>query len=723
MSQTQTTRFQFALVLMTTLITIVNSSNALALDKNTPQAPASNGNPSKIDSNGLDLTLPKGSPGDYKIVISESTNSARFSCEKLGALFDEATNMTNQIICDKGSPIKADIYIDLKRNKDDSFTLTSEFPFLAEKAEPTGSRFTFLAQSDDDVIRKVKGIFQKDHDFIRLKNYYKAVILKPLLVDLNEKKKKVSQCEARNKIEGTKIDCSKLTGTDAQFLKYDLNETTGVITDTDTNTPVTPQDVYYELVEGKTDYEHKFRQGLEMFLNFSVGLYWYKSAEAEMSKDWDYTDKPRIDRYKGFQQWRHDNNGRAINWPHTLAGMTYYQVTRTNNFSAYESLLWTIAASSAWEFIVEYREVVSINDQVFTGIAGAFFGEVLYQFSVALRSSNNSILSKTLSYLFNGAGAINMYFDRYKTIIDRRSDLPDHLKEFKIGVYVQQYLQDSAKNYAPGIIMKGKIINISEYVSDGKASGWAKGTILSELDMHGAFANMDMTDVEIAVKLAFEGYYRKNIKETKNGLTGFSYVIAPSHGIEYSNREATDPQQDWFANCHVVGTTLDMSIYKNGLKYNFVFDVFADYAMIRSYALNKYKQEQGDLKGTRSIIQSAGYYYAFGATSQLKMSLEMKNWQAGVSLRQHYWDSIDSRDRFQEYKVKNNDYKDLARIFTLWAGYRFNKTHELTLEIEKYERKGKIVDKEFNTITASQGNTNTEYRLYYTYHLLNNNGL
>jgi hypothetical protein len=105
------------------------------------------------------------------------------------------------------------------------------------------------------------------------------------------------------------------------------------------------------------------------------------------------------------------------------------------------------------------------------------------------------------------------------------------------------------------------------------------------------------------------------------------------------------------------------------------------------------------------------------------MSLEMKNWQAGVSLRQHYWDSIDSRDRFQEYKVKNNDYKDLARIFTLWAGYRFNKTHELTLEIEKFHRQGKIVDKEFNTITASQGNTTTEYRMYYTYHLLNNNGL
>jgi hypothetical protein len=250
-----------------------------------------------------------------------------------------------------------------------------------------------------------------------------------------------------------------------------------------------------------------------MFLNFSVGLYWYKSASAEMSKDWDFTDKPRIERYKGFQQWRHDNNGRAINWPHTLAGMTYYQVARSNNFSAYESLMWTIASSSAWEYIVEYREVVSINDQVFTGIAGAFFGEVLYQFSVALRSADNSILSKTLSYLFNGAGAINMFLDRYKTIIDRRSDLPDHLKEFKIGVFAQQYLQDNAKKYAPGIILKGKIINIAEYVTDGKDSGWAKGTILSELDMHGAFANMDMTDVEIAVKLAFEGYYRKNIKE------------------------------------------------------------------------------------------------------------------------------------------------------------------------------------------------------------------
>ncbi len=660
----------------------------------------------------------------YKIVISNNLKSARFTCEKIGEMFNQAIDLQNQIICDKGKVVKADIYIDIVRNNDDSISVNTSFPII-DPAEPTESKFLFLAKSDDDIQDKIQSIFKKDARFAQLKNFYKAVTLKAILKDLNKKRKEYNFCKSLNR-----PNCSSIaTSEEIKLFKFKLDEDTGFTTitnfETGVETPVSPEDVYNELVRDKTDYQHKFRQALEFMLYFSVGYAWYQSAEAEMSKDWDYTDKPRIDRYKGLQQWRHDNNGRAINWPHTLAGMTYYQVSRSNNFSAYESLLLTIVSSSAWEFIVEYREVVSINDQVFTGFAGALLGEVLYQFSVALSSVTDSYLAKVLMYAFNGAGGINMYFDRYKKIIDSRVNLPNHLETFKVGTYIFSYLNDQARKMAPGIILKGKIINISEYLSEGKDYGWAKGTILSELNMQGAFANMDMSDVEVAVKLAFEGYYRKNLKETKQGLSGYSFIIAPSHGIQYSNRESTTPEKDWFANCHLIGSTFDISIFQKGLKYNFVFDVLGDYAMVRSFTLDKYEKEQGSLKGTRSIIQSAGYYYAFGLTSQLKFSLQQKNWESGISYRQNYWNSIDSRDRFQEYKVANNDYRDLSRSLSFWASYKFGKdeNHELTVQVEKLRRLGSITNKNDGAITASHGVTETNYRFFYTYHLLNKIGL
>ncbi|HET9957549.1 MAG TPA: DUF3943 domain-containing protein [Polyangiaceae bacterium] len=64
---------------------------------------------------------------------------------------------------------------------------------------------------------------------------------------------------------------------------------------------------------------------------------------------------------------------------HSGAGTLYYLAARGNYLSPAESLAVGFFASAAWEFFAEFRERVSINDQMVTPFGGFAFGEAMTQ--------------------------------------------------------------------------------------------------------------------------------------------------------------------------------------------------------------------------------------------------------------------------------------------------------------------------------------------------------
>lgn len=92
---------------------------------------------------------------------------------------------------------------------------------------------------------------------------------------------------------------------------------------------------------------------------YSQTKYWL--TYSDWQEDWRYRltwdDQKR--RIFGFNAWRYDSNCFGLNWSHTLAGTLYYNFSRTNNPSVFESFLFTTACSMYWEYVVEWRNVHS----------------------------------------------------------------------------------------------------------------------------------------------------------------------------------------------------------------------------------------------------------------------------------------------------------------------------------------------------------------------------
>lgn len=54
--------------------------------------------------------------------------------------------------------------------------------------------------------------------------------------------------------------------------------------------------------------------------------------------------------------------------------MAYYELARSNNLPWWNSLLYSVGGSLYWEYIVEWREVISISDNITTGFGGYILG-------------------------------------------------------------------------------------------------------------------------------------------------------------------------------------------------------------------------------------------------------------------------------------------------------------------------------------------------------------
>lgn len=154
------------------------------------------------------------------------------------------------------------------------------------------------------------------------------------------------------------------------------------------------------------------RAGLElaMLMSYSQARYWIRYSR--FIEDWQYrltwADQKR--RFFTTEALRFDSNAFYLNWTHALAGMLYYEFARTNNLSWLQSLVFSFGGSLYWEYIVEWREIISINDNIMTAVGGFALGEAWFQMGRYFHNSNNPV-GRLLSWL-NPFMKANGWLDR-----------------------------------------------------------------------------------------------------------------------------------------------------------------------------------------------------------------------------------------------------------------------------------------------------------------------
>ncbi|MBI2061067.1 MAG: DUF3943 domain-containing protein [Nitrospirae bacterium] len=151
----------------------------------------------------------------------------------------------------------------------------------------------------------------------------------------------------------------------------------------------------------------------QVFLNgLGEAQYWIRQ-DANIP-DWKYQPTAEGFEKKFTDGWVWDTNTFRTNTVyHSYSGALYYQIGRANGFGPVGSTAWAFTGSLMWEYFGEYREQVSTNDMIVTGVGGSILGEGLRQASLAIeRRSPHNPAATVFVYLFDPFRKLNDYLDR-----------------------------------------------------------------------------------------------------------------------------------------------------------------------------------------------------------------------------------------------------------------------------------------------------------------------
>src|SRR5258706_12518575 len=118
---------------------------------------------------------------------------------------------------------------------------------------------------------------------------------------------------------------------------------------------------------------HHLRSWLEMGGGLLLGTAGYWALMRRNVADWD---NPRpLSRFDG-SAWVLDNNSIGGNFlGHPATGGLSYSLARANHQSVLGAFSYSFVTSFLWEFVIEFKEKVSINDVIVTPGAGLPLGE------------------------------------------------------------------------------------------------------------------------------------------------------------------------------------------------------------------------------------------------------------------------------------------------------------------------------------------------------------
>lgn len=468
-------------------------------------------------------------------------------------------------------------------------------------------------------------------------------------------------------------------------------------------------------------------EGLCHFV-YATSSYWIR--QDVMKEDWEYqfTWEDQKRRFFFIDGLRFDSNNFTFNWTHSMAGALYYNYARANHLKPLGSFLYTFAASYFWEFFIEFKEVVSINDVIATPMGGLSIGESLFQLGRLFRSKRPTFLNRIARFFSNPVLSLNGWLDRkrYKNQYAFDSDYWSDSR-VSIGSRFDTY-SGSDTNRFLHLGFESQISLIPEYGQPDVSSRAINHTAFTEFDMGGTFSRKGLYEFSIFAKSVLFGYFMQNIHPAKSHLNSHNpdnhdnNVNNPGDDTGPYNREeyvgyslfwglATcfdafkkDPiivdeadypeRMDKFCIINLLGPTVDFSLFHKGLKVRLVAGAYGDFSMIHSHAFQRYSQLY-EFGQTKSTLENHGYYYALGITLSSLLQVNYSGVEFKGIFKYHYFDSIEGLDRFQKDIAPGDDFdlKDQRWRYNISLGYRIpHAPVQLVLGLEHWDRQGRIGD-------------------------------
>ncbi len=385
-----------------------------------------------------------------------------------------------------------------------------------------------------------------------------------------------------------------------------------------------------------------------------VGTVWYWTNAAENSQDWDY---PGLEARLDFSAVRFDDNHFTINHvSHPFSGAAYYTLARSAGMGIAGASGMALLSSTIWEYGLEWRELVSLNDQFFTPLGGIALGEGIYRLGHYFNSAPGGgdlpqqILGATLGFpvwlhrLYDDRVAppgpvdslgFSAAYDHRFRLSYARAAVDDGIRreERQDGFDVAVDLYAIPGLGRPGafdvFFTEGNIFDIeagATWTDDGEGGGWY---MRIESVMLGWLAQ-DITGVP----------------EDTSTRWGTTVYIGLAAGYEHLQQWRPEPRDRW-AKVLLPGPDAGVWLFGGGVEGRIRLSIHPTFDAIDSVAAPNWFEEN-PAQTVRSVLRRRGYYYGFGIGGRLLAELHMGWLRLEGEARFTHVESVEGLDREQE---------------------------------------------------------------------------
>ncbi len=469
---------------------------------------------------------------------------------------------------------------------------------------------------------------------------------------------------------------------------------------------------------------------------YATSSYWIR--QEVMREDWEYqfTWKDQKRRFLFLDGPRFDSNTFQFNWTHSGAGAIYYNYARTNRLNSLESFLYGLGMSTFWEFVVEFREVVSINDMIGTPMGGLSIGEATYQVSRVFRDSKPTLVTQLASFLSNPIMSLNNWLDRKKNEPKLQDGASQLWRDFRF--YTGPGTTRFSGEKTLGLVNMGleaQVIVLPEYRKPGYYSRYSKGTLFSQYNVGLTMDNKGIREFNLFAKSVLFGYFNQyirpanenvaprkkddirkpddadepnqdnNIDETNDGddfVRGYSFFLGVASGFDLSIQSASVATEDEtipyktdkLCVINLLGPAWDLAVYHKKLKIRWQGDAFVNFSLVHSTSFQQYN-DLYPVENTKSTLQNHAYYYALGLTANSSLQFQIANLELTGRMTYYYFNSVEGLDRFQKDMADEDDLplEDKRLNLAVSLGYTIPGSNlQLMFTLESIRRQGWVKD-------------------------------
>lgn len=407
-----------------------------------------------------------------------------------------------------------------------------------------------------------------------------------------------------------------------------------------------------------------------MGAGLALGTAGYWALKRQNMADWD---NPRpLSRFDG-SAWALDNNSIGVNFlGHPYTGGLSYAFARGNHQSVAGAFGYSFLTSFLWEFAIEFKEKVSVNDVWVTPGAGLPIGEALHKLGLYLDTGHHDSLPVEVLRVLLGTGvAADRALDgRAPPRVRSRDALGFSAKvwhEFRLDygavVVSAPGERDYARYHGGGSLA---LVTLSGYGAPGSFGRGFYGAELSTLAVQ-AEATAYGWGLSAQADTVLAGYHAQALARGGASLVGEWLTLGTSLGFDYLRssanrygaveaavaRPAPDlsyhapNRREQYGALQLPGVALDLRVFRRWGSFEASGRLQPSFAGLGAPAFYDWAADHLEDR-SKHVLHRQGYFYGWGGAGHAAARLTVGALRGAFELTYAAYRSQDGWDRHAE---------------------------------------------------------------------------